>query len=80
MAHIESIAYAEHQSVESSVVSRLKAAWNRYLQARQDRHLIAKLSRLDQHLVEDMGLDPERIYAAVDGTWDEVRRSEFPRV
>ncbi|WP_444728897.1 hypothetical protein [Neoaquamicrobium sediminum] len=43
-----------------------------------------KLSRLPVHVIRDMGFDPESVYAALDGSWDEVDparpyRNHLPR-
>lgn len=47
----------------------------------EERRILARLSRLNSRLLKDMGLDPEAIYEAVDGTWDELPATQrFPRV
>lgn len=39
--------------------------------------MLAGLSRLPPHLIRDMGLDPARVYDAVEGTWDEVNPGRY---
>jgi uncharacterized protein YjiS (DUF1127 family) len=50
---------------------------------RSERQALIALSRLDPRLIRDLGFDPEQVYEALDGTWDEVDpaslRSQLPR-
>ena len=41
-----------------------------------DRRTVGRLSRLDARLIRDMGFEPDAIYGAVEGSWDdrELRR------
>ena len=43
-----------------------------YIRRRRERRLFAELSRLSPHLIRDAGFDPDAVYAAVAGTWDEI--------
>jgi uncharacterized protein YjiS (DUF1127 family) len=43
----------------------------------QERQVIVALSRLGPRLIRDMGFDPEQVYEALDGTWDEVDPANF---
>ena len=43
-----------------------------WLGRRRERRLMAQLSRLSPHMIRDIGLDPDEVYDAVAGTWDEV--------
>lgn len=48
---------------------------------RDERREVIQLSRLDPRRLNDMGFDPEAIYDAVDGTWDELpSRPRLPKV
>jgi hypothetical protein len=38
----------------------------------KERHALARLSRLPAHVVRDMGFDPEKVAAELEGSWDEV--------
>ncbi|MGQ2901668.1 hypothetical protein [Neoaquamicrobium sediminum] len=62
----------------------LRAGWQAMLAHREERRTIVKLSRLPVHVIRDMGFDPESVYAALDGSWDEVDparpyRNHLPR-
>jgi uncharacterized protein YjiS (DUF1127 family) len=39
---------------------------------RREHRLVARLSRLPDHVVRDMGFDPEKIARELSGTWDDV--------
>jgi len=36
------------------------------------RRLVVRLSRLPNHVVRDMGFDPEKVIDALEGSWDDV--------
>ena len=38
---------------------------------------LARLSRLPAHVVRDMGFDPDKVAAELEGTWDEVEPTRF---
>jgi uncharacterized protein YjiS (DUF1127 family) len=57
-----------------AVVGRL---WGVALDRRKERRALVRLSRLPPHLIRDVGLEPERVYKALDGSWDEVLREPF---
>lgn len=44
-----------------------------------ERRTVVQLSRLDPHLLRDMGFDPERIADALEGSWDEVDLARYLR-
>ena len=47
----------------------------------KEHRTVTTLSRLGPRRLRDMGFDPEAIYDAVDGSWNEVpARSRFPKV
>ncbi|WP_309084836.1 DUF1127 domain-containing protein [Chelativorans sp.] len=50
----------------------LQAWWNAMRRHRRERRTLVALSRLDQRILRDMGFDPEEVYEALDGGWDEV--------
>ena len=39
----------------------------------EEHRILVELSRRDPHLIRDMGFEPDAVYHAVDGSWDEVR-------
>ncbi len=43
-----------------------------YLRWRRQRRTLACVSRLSEHLMRDAGLDPEDVYDAVPGRWEEA--------
>lgn len=51
--------------------------WRKIRSRYEMRRDLVHLSRLSPRLIRDAGLDPERIYAALDGSWDEVPRRPF---
>lgn len=59
------------------------AAFARLARRDEEHRTIVQLSRMSPRLLGDMGFDPDVIYGAVDGTWDEVsdqRRRETVKV
>lgn len=46
---------------------------------RRERQAIIAISRLDPRLISDMGFDPELMYEALDGSWDEIDPANFRR-
>jgi uncharacterized protein YjiS (DUF1127 family) len=66
--------------VHTGFFAQLLEAWQAYVRQIEEHRTIVKLSRLDPHLIRDMGFEPADIYAALDGTWDEDARRAFPRV
>jgi uncharacterized protein YjiS (DUF1127 family) len=59
---------------------QLRQGWRAYVHRFEERRIIVKLSRKDGRLLRDMGFEPEDIYAALDGTWDQVPRRLLPRI
>ncbi|MBB2970329.1 hypothetical protein [Mesorhizobium sp. RMAD-H1] len=55
----------------------LIAGWTAMRHHRQERREFVALSRLAPHVIRDMGFDPEEIYAALNGSWDEVDPARF---
>jgi uncharacterized protein YjiS (DUF1127 family) len=54
------------------LVGTLRVGWQAMRRHRAERRIMVRLSRLDPHVIRDIGFDPERIYEALDGSWDEV--------
>jgi hypothetical protein len=50
----------------------LHDAFRAYVERRKWHRTVVRMSRLQPHLIRDMGFEPEAIYAAVEGGWDEV--------
>ncbi|MCT8999002.1 DUF1127 domain-containing protein [Chelativorans intermedius] len=62
----------QQKRVRYDVLGTLMAGWRAMRLHRQERRAIVEISRLDPRLIRDMGFDPEQIYEALDGSWDEV--------
>lgn len=65
------------ERVRYDFVGALQAAWSAFAERRRERRTLVAISRLPPHVIRDMGFDPERIYEALDGTWDEVDPSSW---
>ena len=48
-----------------------------YLRRRAERRLFQRLSRLPPHVIRDAGFEPDAVYDAVQGTWDEVAPGRY---
>jgi uncharacterized protein YjiS (DUF1127 family) len=55
----------------------LLAGWHAFRQRRRERRTLVAVSRLDPHMIRDMGFDPDQVYAALDGSWDEIDPASF---
>ncbi len=81
MATIEMFETARTEApARTGFLSHLIAALRSYRRHVQERRIIVRLSRLDSHLLRDMGFEPADIHAALEGSWDEDPRRSFPRV
>ncbi len=63
--------------VRYDFLGALIAGWRAFRQRRQERRTLVEISRLGPRAIRDMGLDPEQVYSALDGSWDEVDPSSF---
>lgn len=54
------------------LLATLFVGWRAMRRHREERRALVRLCRLPPRLLLDMGFDPERLYEALDGTWDEV--------
>jgi uncharacterized protein YjiS (DUF1127 family) len=70
MARIETAGTARTQTFD--LFAALHAATRMMLRRHRERRLLARLSRLDPHVIRDMGFDPDSIYDELDGSWDEI--------
>ena len=43
----------------------------------RERRLLVLLSRLPPHLICDAGFDPDEVYGAVEGTWNEINPGRY---
>jgi uncharacterized protein YjiS (DUF1127 family) len=43
-----------------------------YLRWRRQRRLFARLSRLGDHLIRDVGFDPDEVHGAMASPWEDV--------
>ncbi|HEV7253098.1 MAG TPA: MFS transporter [Mesorhizobium sp.] len=71
-----SSAYHQDQA-RHDLVGTLSAGLRAMQRHRAKRRMMVRLSRLDPHLIRDIGFDPELVYAALDGSWDEVDPGSF---
>ncbi len=46
----------------------------------EKRRIVVKLSSASPHLIRDKGFDPQRIYDALDDSWDKRPCCHFPDV
>ncbi|WP_159590804.1 hypothetical protein [Chelativorans xinjiangense] len=60
------------ERVRYDLLGTLLAGWRAMRLHRRERRAMVAISRLDPRLISDMGFDPELIYEALDGSWDEV--------
>ena len=67
----------DRQQPRSGSLPSLRDLWWNVMRRRQERRAIVRLSRLAPHVIRDMGFDPDRIYEALDGSWDEVNPGQF---
>ena len=65
------------QPVWQQLTGALGAIRQAFLRRRKERREIIAISRLGPRLISDMGLDPERVHEALEGTWDEVQPVAF---
>lgn len=79
MTAIELSREFHQRRVRYDLVGALQAAWQAFVQRRRERHTVIALARLSPRMLRDMGIDPERVYEAVEGTWDEVEPHRLER-
>lgn len=53
-------------------IGAVGAGWQAFRQRRQERRTLIAISRLGPRIIRDIGLDPEQVYEALDGSWDEL--------
>lgn len=63
--------------VRYDFLGAVAAGWTAFRQRRQERRALVAISRLGPHAIRDIGLDPEKVYEALDGSWDEVEPLRF---
>lgn len=75
------IARAETNSrpATQGLVANLRTIIDTAIRRAQDRRALVRISRLDPHIIHDMGFDPEAIYAALDGSWDGIDLKRLER-
>lgn len=77
MTAIEFSGAFRERRVRYDYFGAVRAAWRAFIAHRRTRRTLVTLSRLPEHVVRDMGLEPEHIYAALGGTWDEVEPAAY---
>ena len=65
------------QPARVDLLDFLRAGWRAWLRRREERRAIVAISRLAPHVIRDIGFEPERIYEALEGSWDEVDPVNF---
>jgi uncharacterized protein YjiS (DUF1127 family) len=80
MATTDTLSFALDDSASPNFLGDLQHAWRTFARRRKERRTVVKLSRHGPHLLRDLGLDPDAVYGALDGTWDEVEHDRFPKV
>jgi uncharacterized protein YjiS (DUF1127 family) len=71
---------AKQEPAKADILARLVAAWQAALRKIEQRRTLHKLYQLDDHILADMGFDPEEIRTAHEGRISETDGSRFPRV
>lgn len=72
MAMIDLARASSGERVRYDLIGAFQAGWRAFLEHRRKRRVLVAISRLPPHIIRDFGLDPERVYEALDGSWDEV--------
>jgi uncharacterized protein YjiS (DUF1127 family) len=67
----------ERPQPEAELLLPLPPFLRRTLRNWQERRTLVRLSRLSPHLIRDMGFDPDCVYDALEGSWDEIRPGQF---
>jgi uncharacterized protein YjiS (DUF1127 family) len=47
------------------ILGRLKEAWNTFQRRRRENATVLELSRMDEHLLRDIGIEPMDVYDAL---------------
>jgi uncharacterized protein YjiS (DUF1127 family) len=77
MATLDVALRLPEKRVRYDLIGALQVAWRAFVHHRRERRTLVELSRLSPHVIRDMGFDPERVYEALDGSWDEVDPSSW---
>lgn len=64
----------------ADLVSTLRVGWHAMRRHRENHRALVALAQKPPRLLRDMGLDPERLYEALDGTADEVGPAHLSRL
>ncbi|RCS24497.1 DUF1127 domain-containing protein [Phyllobacterium salinisoli] len=63
--------------VRYDVLGTLLMGWRAMRRHREERRELVALSRLGPHIIRDMGFDPEEVYMALNGSWDDIDPAKF---
>ena len=73
----------DHLACETAVPRRRglrpRQLWSDLLARWQHRRLLVRLSRHGPRLLRDLGLSPEEVAAALEGSWDELHPERLRR-
>ena len=72
MATIEVSGGFRKRPVRHDLLGALRAGWQSFLRRREERRAMVAISRLDPHLIRDVGFDPAQVHKAVGGGWDAI--------
>jgi len=77
MTAIELSASFRERPIRYDFLGTLIAGWQAMRRHRRERRELVALSRRAPHVIRDMGFDPEEVYAALNGSWDEIDPTRF---
>ncbi|MEX0955650.1 MAG: DUF1127 domain-containing protein [Rhizobiaceae bacterium] len=80
MTAIELSREFETKRIRYDFFGALQAGWRAFVAHRRERSTVIALARLSPRMLRDMGIDPERVYEAVDGSWDEIDPHRLVRI
>ncbi len=64
----------------ADLLGTLRVGWHAMRRHREAHRALVALAQKPPRLLRDMGLDPERLYEALDGTADEVGPAHLSRL
>ena len=80
MTAIELSREYEARRMRYDFLGALQVGWRAFVAHRRERDTVIALARLSPRALRDIGIDPEQVYDAVDGGWDEIDPHRLVRV